>query len=141
MEIVECQPLPDGRFYLEVQGRRRFSIADSWEQVRGAPWPTVASPPARHALEIPLVPVLWSWTRLLAAHKLCDDRRGPAGTPGRAALQDGYRMARPAFFSDEAPEPDSPEAAALAQAAGEVEALADAFVERLRGLAQVGGTF
>lgn len=32
VEIVECEPLPDGRFYLEVEGRRRFRILQSWDQ-------------------------------------------------------------------------------------------------------------
>lgn len=32
VEIVECEPLPDGRFYLEVEGRRRFRILESWDQ-------------------------------------------------------------------------------------------------------------
>ncbi|XP_043724542.1 LON peptidase N-terminal domain and RING finger protein 1 [Telopea speciosissima] len=32
VEITECEPLPDGRFYLEVQGRRRFHIVRSWDQ-------------------------------------------------------------------------------------------------------------
>ena len=32
-EITECQPLPDGRFYLEIVGRRRFSPLDTAEQV------------------------------------------------------------------------------------------------------------
>jgi len=32
MEICECEPLPDGRFYLEVIGRRRFRIVKQWEQ-------------------------------------------------------------------------------------------------------------
>ncbi|PIA62864.1 hypothetical protein AQUCO_00200704v1 [Aquilegia coerulea] len=32
VEITECEPLPDGRFYLEVEGRRRFRIIRSWEQ-------------------------------------------------------------------------------------------------------------
>ncbi|KAJ6827828.1 LON peptidase N-terminal domain and RING finger protein 1 isoform X1 [Iris pallida] len=32
VEIVECEPLPDGRFYLEVIGRRRFRILQSWDQ-------------------------------------------------------------------------------------------------------------
>ncbi|KAG0462461.1 hypothetical protein HPP92_020937 [Vanilla planifolia] len=31
-EILECEPLPDGRFYLEVEGRRRFQILRSWDQ-------------------------------------------------------------------------------------------------------------
>lgn len=31
-EITECQPLPDGRFYLEIEGRRRFRAAETWEQ-------------------------------------------------------------------------------------------------------------
>ncbi|PSC74157.1 LON peptidase N-terminal domain and RING finger 1 isoform B [Micractinium conductrix] len=30
-EIVECQPLPDGRFYIEIAGRRRFRPAETWE--------------------------------------------------------------------------------------------------------------
>ncbi|XP_010258246.1 PREDICTED: LON peptidase N-terminal domain and RING finger protein 1 isoform X1 [Nelumbo nucifera] len=32
VEITECEPLPDGRFYLEVEGRRRFHILRSWDQ-------------------------------------------------------------------------------------------------------------
>lgn len=32
VEICECEPLPDGRFYLEVEGRRRCRIVGSWEQ-------------------------------------------------------------------------------------------------------------
>ncbi|XP_020277278.1 LON peptidase N-terminal domain and RING finger protein 1 isoform X2 [Asparagus officinalis] len=32
VEIVECEALPDGRFYLEVEGRRRFRILESWDQ-------------------------------------------------------------------------------------------------------------
>jgi len=30
-EVLECQPQPDGRFYLEIVGRRRFRIAEDWE--------------------------------------------------------------------------------------------------------------
>ncbi|KMZ61855.1 LON peptidase N-terminal domain and ring finger 1 [Zostera marina] len=32
VEITECEHLPDGRFYLEVEGRRRFNIIRSWDQ-------------------------------------------------------------------------------------------------------------
>ncbi|XP_006651544.1 LON peptidase N-terminal domain and RING finger protein 1 [Oryza brachyantha] len=32
VEIMECEPLPDGRFYLEVEGSRRFRILRSWDQ-------------------------------------------------------------------------------------------------------------
>lgn len=32
VEICECQPLADGRFYLEVEGRRRCTIVRAWEQ-------------------------------------------------------------------------------------------------------------
>ncbi|KAK9818667.1 hypothetical protein WJX74_001284 [Apatococcus lobatus] len=31
-EILECQPQPDGRFYLEIQGKRRFRVERAWEQ-------------------------------------------------------------------------------------------------------------
>lgn len=31
-EITECEALPDGRYYLEVIGRRRTRILDLWEQ-------------------------------------------------------------------------------------------------------------
>jgi len=31
-EITECEPLPDGRYYLEVIGRRRTRILELWEQ-------------------------------------------------------------------------------------------------------------
>jgi hypothetical protein len=33
-EITECSALPDGRFYLEIVGRRRFQPLDPQEQVR-----------------------------------------------------------------------------------------------------------
>ncbi|CAL1411824.1 unnamed protein product [Linum trigynum] len=32
VEITECEPLPDGRFYLEIESRRRFCILESWDQ-------------------------------------------------------------------------------------------------------------
>ncbi|KAF8399530.1 hypothetical protein HHK36_015397 [Tetracentron sinense] len=32
VEITDCEPLPDGRFLLEVEGRRRFRILRSWDQ-------------------------------------------------------------------------------------------------------------
>ncbi|KAL5544548.1 hypothetical protein UlMin_008332 [Ulmus minor] len=32
VEITECEPLPDGRFYLEIESRRRFHIIRSWDQ-------------------------------------------------------------------------------------------------------------
>ncbi|KAA8542471.1 hypothetical protein F0562_023393 [Nyssa sinensis] len=32
VEITECEPFPDGRFFLEVEGRRRFRILRSWDQ-------------------------------------------------------------------------------------------------------------
>ncbi|KAK1377630.1 hypothetical protein POM88_024374 [Heracleum sosnowskyi] len=32
MEITECEPLPDGRFFLEVESRRRFRILNHWDQ-------------------------------------------------------------------------------------------------------------
>eukprot|EP00511_Aplanochytrium_stocchinoi_P004350 CAMPEP_0204830910 /NCGR_PEP_ID=MMETSP1346-20131115/9482_1 /ASSEMBLY_ACC=CAM_ASM_000771 /TAXON_ID=215587 /ORGANISM="Aplanochytrium stocchinoi, Strain GSBS06" /LENGTH=316 /DNA_ID=CAMNT_0051961523 /DNA_START=357 /DNA_END=1305 /DNA_ORIENTATION=+ len=30
VEIVECEPLPGGRYYMEVVGRRVFHVLDSW---------------------------------------------------------------------------------------------------------------
>ncbi|KAL4424242.1 hypothetical protein ABPG75_001543 [Micractinium tetrahymenae] len=80
-EITECQPLPDGRYYIEVLGKRRFCPAETWEQ-------------------------------------------------------DGYRVARPEYLADELPPADSEAAAQLAREAAEVEGLADAWVERLRAMAQ-----
>lgn len=32
VEICDCEPLPDGRFFLQVEGRRRFRIIRSWDQ-------------------------------------------------------------------------------------------------------------
>ncbi|CAK9219340.1 unnamed protein product [Sphagnum jensenii] len=32
VEISECEPVPDGRFLLEVLGRRRFRIIETWDQ-------------------------------------------------------------------------------------------------------------
>lgn len=32
VEICECEPLPDGRFLLQVEGRRRFRIIRLWDQ-------------------------------------------------------------------------------------------------------------
>lgn len=31
-EIVECEPLPDGRFYLEIVGKNRIRLLQLWEQ-------------------------------------------------------------------------------------------------------------
>ena len=31
-EVVECEPLADGRYFLEVVGRRRFDVLETWEQ-------------------------------------------------------------------------------------------------------------
>ncbi|CAN4088424.1 unnamed protein product [Withania somnifera] len=32
VEIIECEPLPDGRFFLEIQSRRRCRIVRHWDQ-------------------------------------------------------------------------------------------------------------
>ncbi|EPS67063.1 hypothetical protein M569_07714, partial [Genlisea aurea] len=32
VEITDCEPLPDGRFFLEIEGRRRCRIIRSWDQ-------------------------------------------------------------------------------------------------------------
>lgn len=32
VEITDCEPLPDGRFFLEVESRRRCRIIQNWEQ-------------------------------------------------------------------------------------------------------------
>ncbi|PSR96631.1 LON peptidase N-terminal domain and RING finger protein [Actinidia chinensis var. chinensis] len=32
VEITECEPLPDGRFFLELESRRRFRILRNWDQ-------------------------------------------------------------------------------------------------------------
>ncbi|GLT43537.1 hypothetical protein SLA2020_174790 [Shorea laevis] len=32
VEITDCEPLPDGRFVLEIQSRQRFHILRSWDQ-------------------------------------------------------------------------------------------------------------
>ena len=29
VEILECNPLPDGRFYLEIQGKRRLRLVST----------------------------------------------------------------------------------------------------------------
>lgn len=31
-EVIECEALPDGRYYLEVVGRRRIRVLELWEQ-------------------------------------------------------------------------------------------------------------
>ena len=46
--------------------------------------------------------------------------------------QDGYRMARPRYFCDDAMLPGSPEAAEVAALAAAVEAHADAWVDRVK---------
>ncbi|KAK9926052.1 hypothetical protein M0R45_023306 [Rubus argutus] len=49
VEITECEPLPDGRFYLEIESRRRFRIIRSWDQdgyrVAEIEWVQDISPP------------------------------------------------------------------------------------------------
>jgi Lon protease-like protein len=32
VEITECEPVPDGRFFLELESRRRCHILSSWDQ-------------------------------------------------------------------------------------------------------------
>mmetsp|Transcript_68947 Transcript_68947/g.218030 ORF Transcript_68947/g.218030 Transcript_68947/m.218030 type:complete len:273 (+) Transcript_68947:303-1121(+) len=32
LEIIECEPLPDGRFFLELRARRRVRILEAWQQ-------------------------------------------------------------------------------------------------------------
>ena len=32
VEVTECEPLPDGRYYIEIVGRRRFKPQNSYEQ-------------------------------------------------------------------------------------------------------------
>lgn len=81
-EITECQPLPDGRYYLEIAGRRRFEPQD-------------------------------------------------------LAEQDGYRVARPRYVSDDPVPPDSPEHEELRRLATEVEQLAEAWAGQLRSLRQL----
>ena len=53
------------------------------------------------------------------------------------AVQDGYRVARPTFITDEPPAEGSEEAQRLQEAVAEVEQLADVLLERLRTLSQV----
>eukprot|EP01018_Ginkgo_biloba_P031940 Gb_37760 [translate_table: standard] len=49
VEICDCEPLPDGRFLLQVEGRRRFRIIKSWDQdgyrVAEVEWITDICPP------------------------------------------------------------------------------------------------
>lgn len=33
-EIIECQPVADGRYLLEIEGTRRFKPSSTWEQAR-----------------------------------------------------------------------------------------------------------
>ena len=52
-EVLECQPQPDGRFYLEIVGRRRFRLGDDWEtdgyRVASATFFSDSSPPGAAA--------------------------------------------------------------------------------------------
>ncbi len=50
-------------------------------------------------------------------------------------LQDGYRVAKPSFIHDDSLSADSEAAQAIALECAEVEAIADAWVARLSGLA------
>lgn len=49
VEITECEPLADGRFYLEIESRRRFRIIRSWDQdgyrVAEVEWVNDITPP------------------------------------------------------------------------------------------------
>ncbi|KVH98501.1 Peptidase S16, lon N-terminal [Cynara cardunculus var. scolymus] len=49
VEITDCEPLPDGRFFLEVESRRRFHILGNWDQdgyrVARVEWVQDLSPP------------------------------------------------------------------------------------------------
>ena len=82
VEVTECEPLTDGRYYIEVVGRRRFRPCDAQEQ-------------------------------------------------------DGYRVARPEYVSDDdEPVPGSAEADELAAVAADVERMADVWVGKMRTLGQ-----
>ncbi|XP_042012836.1 LON peptidase N-terminal domain and RING finger protein 1-like isoform X2 [Salvia splendens] len=49
VEITDCEPLPDGRFFLEVESRRRCRIIRNWDQdgyrVAEVEWVNDISPP------------------------------------------------------------------------------------------------
>lgn len=44
VEITDCQSVPDGRYLLEIEGRRRFRLERFWEQVRQRQMPARRSP-------------------------------------------------------------------------------------------------
>jgi Lon protease-like protein len=81
VEITECETLPDGRYYIEIVGRRRFRPRDAQEQ-------------------------------------------------------DGYRVARAEYFTDDVPERDSAADTELENISTEVEVMADAWMGRMRRLGQ-----
>lgn len=130
--------------------RLKLRSPSAWRSQTGASmwrlWAGGASaqqrPGSRHVL-VPSWPGALGW--ISAVWRLqCGMRASllaylPASCPPYLYIQDGYRVARPEYLQDEAPAETSAEAASLLEAAAEVEALADAFVEQLRGLAQVGG--
>ncbi|KAG8388709.1 hypothetical protein BUALT_Bualt02G0153600 [Buddleja alternifolia] len=49
VEITDCEPLPDGRFFLEVESRRRCRIIRNWDQdgyrIAEVEWVQDSSPP------------------------------------------------------------------------------------------------
>ncbi|KAL3138492.1 hypothetical protein ABBQ32_006282 [Trebouxia sp. C0010 RCD-2024] len=79
-EILECLPLPDGRFYLEIEGKQRFRVVECWEQ-------------------------------------------------------DGYRVARPQYFSDNPPPAASEAQTRLASMCQSVDQLANIWLDKVRAIA------
>lgn len=79
-EILECLPLPDGRFYLEIEGKQRFKVVECWEQ-------------------------------------------------------DGYRVARPEYFTDSLPPTASEAQVSLHALCQSVDQLANVWLDKVRAIA------
>lgn len=79
-EILECLPLPDGRFYLEIEGKQRFKVVECWEQ-------------------------------------------------------DGYRVARPEYFTDSQPPTASEAQVSLHALCQSVDQLANVWLDKVRAIA------
>ncbi|XVE56888.1 hypothetical protein DITRI_Ditri04bG0046500 [Diplodiscus trichospermus] len=102
VEITECEPLPDGRFVLEIESRRRFRILRSWDQdgYRMAEVEWVQDIPPRDAGDREDLQEL---TNNAAAHA-----RSWLST-ARAATRDGRRLETLANLEIMMPSPQDPE--------------------------------
>ncbi|KAJ4755540.1 LON peptidase N-terminal domain and RING finger protein 3 [Rhynchospora pubera] len=114
IEIVECEPLPDGRFFLEIEGRRRFRIVESWDQdgyrIAQVEWFQDLPPPEGSTEKQELVEMASTAAELARnwiTHAREVSRAGLMNSPGLNAGRRHRHLEQ--FESESTPGPNDPE--------------------------------